>query len=175
MTWTCPPYTNYYTSTSKSQATFSWVISGTKGAYKISSTDNPFSISFRNAKLELQGEGTDQERYRFQIDQTKTVSPSTNLTSDNAAVECDFVGNLQAELYTRQAKEYPSDSDPEPTTSYTTWPYRVRIEQSAAGGQGVPSCYKTTPNGQHGDSITLDAEDRTTMCSCLYKNWRTPL
>ncbi|KAL1612608.1 hypothetical protein SLS60_000837 [Paraconiothyrium brasiliense] len=175
MTWTCAPYTTYYTSNSKSLATFNWAISGSKGAYKISSTDNPFSISFKNANLELLDEGKEQERYRFQIDQTKTVSPSTNLTSDNAAVECDFIGNLQGVLYTKMAKEYPSDQDPDPDTSHTTWPYAVRVEQTAAGGEGVPSCYKTTSSGQKGDSVSLEAEDATTMCSCLYKNWHTPM
>lgn len=159
---------------SKSQATFDWIISGSKGAYKISSTDNPFSISFKNADLKLLDEGKDNERYRFQIDQTKTVSPSTNLTSDNAVVECDFVGNLQGVMYTKMAKEYPSDQDPDARTSYTTWPYAVKVEQTAAGGDNVPNCYKTTSSGQHGESVRLDAEDKTTMCSCLYKNWRTP-
>ncbi|KAJ4358054.1 uncharacterized protein N0V89_002633 [Didymosphaeria variabile] len=175
MTWTCAPYTTYYTSNSKSLATFNWIISGSKGAYKISSTDNPFSLSFKNANLELLDEGKEQERYRFQIDQTKTVSPSTNLTSDNAAVECDFVGNLQGVMYTKMAKEYPSDQDPDPDTSHTTWPYAVRVEQTAAGGEGVPNCYKTTSSGQKGDTVSLEAEDATTMCSCLYKNWHTPM
>ncbi|KAL5431051.1 hypothetical protein PMIN07_009318 [Paraphaeosphaeria minitans] len=174
LTWTCAPYTDYYTSVSKSQATFNWIISGSKGAYKISSTNNPFGISFKNADLELLDEGKTQERFRFQIDQMKTVSPSTNLTSDNAPVECDFVGNLQGDMYTKMAKEYPSDQDPDPSTSYTTWPYAVRIEQTAAGGNNVPSCYKSTSSGQHGESVSLKAEDATTLCSCLYRNWHTP-
>ncbi|OAG07743.1 uncharacterized protein CC84DRAFT_1258774 [Paraphaeosphaeria sporulosa] len=175
LTWTCAPYTDYYTSVSKSQAIFNWIISGSKDAYKISSTDNPFSISFKNADLELLDEGKDNERFRFQIDQTKTVSPSTNLTSDNAAVECDFVGNLQGVMYTKMAKEYPSDQDPDASTTYTTWPYAVKVEQTAAGGNNVPSCYKTTSSGQHGESVSLEAEVETTMCSCLYKNWHTPM
>jgi hypothetical protein len=175
LTWTCPPYTTYYTSVSRSQATFNWVISGSKGAYKISSTDSIFSMSFKNADLQLLDEGKDSERYRFQIAQTKTVSPSTNLTSDNAAVECDFVGTLQGVMYTRMAKEYPSDQDPDPSTSYTTWPYAAKLEQTATGGEDVPSCYKTTSSGQHGESVSLEAEDATTMCSCLYRNWHTPM
>jgi hypothetical protein len=83
------------------------------------------------------------------------------------------VGTLQGVMYTKMAKEYPSDQDPDPSTSYTTWPYAAKLEQSAAGGKGVPSCYKTTSSGQHGDSISLEAVAATTLCSCLYKNWRT--
>lgn len=176
-TWTCYPYTDYYTSNSKSISTFDWNITGSSSSgYKISSTSNPFSLSFQNAPLELLDQGKDSERYRFQIASTKTVSPATNLTADNAAVDCDFVGNLQANLYTKMAKEYPSDQDPSGNPSYTTWPYAVKIEQSAPGGQGVPSCYKTTESGQHGDAVTgLAAQDASTLCSCLYKNWHTPM
>ncbi|KAF2681028.1 hypothetical protein K458DRAFT_85222 [Lentithecium fluviatile CBS 122367] len=173
-TWTCYPYTDYYTDVSKSQATFNWIISGSKGAYKISSTENPFSITFNNAGLELLDEGEDNERYKFQIQQTKEVSPSTGLTDDNAAVECDYSDtNLQASLYTKKAKAYPDDTTGDGNPSYTTWPFAVLIEQSTAGGQGVPSCYKTS-NGQKGDQISLDAQDATSLCSCLYKNWHTP-
>ena len=176
MTWTCYPYTDYYTSTSKALATFNWVISGSAGAYKISSTDNPFSISFTNAPLDLLDEGKDTERYRFLIAQTTTVTPATNLTADNAAVDCDFVGNLQGSLYTKMAKEYPSDREPSGDPSYDLWPYAVKIEQSAPGGKGVPNCYKTTKSGQHGESVTddLEPQDAGTLCSCLYKNWHTP-
>lgn len=176
LTWSCYPYTDYYTSNSKSVSTFNWVISGTKGAYKISSTENPFSISFKNANLELLNEGEDNERYRFLISTTKTVSPATNLTDDNASVDCDYTGNLQANLYTKMTKEYPSDQDPTGDPSYTPWPYAVKIEQSASGGQSVPNCYKTTSSGQHGDAVTegLEAQDRGSMCSCLYRNWYTP-
>ncbi|KAJ4292554.1 hypothetical protein N0V90_009217 [Kalmusia sp. IMI 367209] len=176
-TWTCYPYTTYYSDSSKAISTFNWVVSGSKGSYKISSTDNPFSITFKNADLELLDEGKSTERYRFQMLQTKTVSPSTNLTEDNASVDCDFANtNLHADLYTKMAKEYPSDQDPSGDPSHTTWPYAVRIEQLVAGGENVPSCYKTTSNGQHGAQVTagLDAQDQSTLCSCLYKNWHTP-
>lgn len=48
----------------------------------------------------------------------------------------------------------------------------VRVEQSVGGGPGVPSCRKVSG----GDEITegLETQDPSTLCSCLYKNWRTP-
>jgi hypothetical protein len=177
-TWTCYPYTDYNTDASKSLATFNWIISGSKGKYQISSTDNPFSISFKNADLELLDEGESTERYRFQLSETKTVSPSSALSDDNAAVECDFEGtSLQAYLYTKMARTYPNTSkgEPEGDSTYPAWPFAVRVEQAVGGGQGIPACYKLN-NGQHGDQITqgLDAQDPSGLCSCLYKNWRTP-
>ena len=152
MTWTCYPYTTYYDSPAKSLATFTWTISGSPSAYKVSSTSNPFSLSFKNAPLTLLDEGLFNERYRFQISTTKTVSPATNLTEDNAAVDCDFRGNLQANLYTKMGKEYPGDQDPSGDPSYPTWPFAMKIEESAPGGVGVPSCYKT--GGKDGQRVT---------------------
>jgi hypothetical protein len=101
------------------------VISGSKGAYKISSTPNPFAISFKNADLELLDEGKDTERYKFQLQQMKTVSPSTSLTDDGATVECDYSNtNLQASLFTKREKAYPDDTTMgSDTPSYTTWPF----------------------------------------------------
>jgi len=125
LTWTCYPYTDYYTDKSKSSATFNWAITGSKGAYKISSTSNPFAISFKNADLELLDEGKDTERYKFQLQQMKTVSPSTSLTDDGAAVQCDYSNtNLQASLYTKMDKAYPDDTTMGAgSPSYTTWPF----------------------------------------------------
>ena len=62
-TWTCYPYTIYNTSPSKSVATFNWVItSPSSGKYQISSTDNPFSIEFKNTDLDLLDQGKSTER-----------------------------------------------------------------------------------------------------------------
>ncbi|KAF2729411.1 hypothetical protein EJ04DRAFT_515961 [Polyplosphaeria fusca] len=178
-TWTCYPYTVYNDSPSKSLATFNWIItSSSGGSYQISSTDNPFSISFKNADMELLDEGQDTERYRVQMTQTKTVSPSEALTRDNAAVECAFDGtSLQASLYTKMAKGYPDTEHGDPTgnPSYSVWPFAVRVEQAVGGGEAIPSCYKLQ-NGQHGDQVTqgLEAQDAGNLCSCLYRNFRTP-
>jgi len=129
--------------------------------------------------MELLDQGQDSERYHFQLQQTKTVSPSTNLTEDNASAQCDFDNtSLQAFLYTKMAKGYPDtskgQSDGHP--AYPEWPYALRIEQAVGGGQDTPSCYKISNDGGHGDAITngLTAQDAGSLCSCLYKNWRTP-
>ncbi|KAF2661854.1 hypothetical protein K491DRAFT_332359 [Lophiostoma macrostomum CBS 122681] len=174
-TWTCYPYTDYNTSPSKSLATFNWIItSSSSGSYQISSTKNPFSISFTNADLALLDAGQDSERYHFQLENTKTVSPSTNLTDDGASVECEYDNtSLQAFLYTKMQKSYPDTAagDPGGDPAYPVWPWAVRVEQSVGGGQDVPACHKLS-----GEQVTegLDAQDASSLCSCLYKNWRTP-
>ena len=178
-TWTCYPYTIYNTDANKAMATFNWIIaSPSSGSYEISSTTNPFSISFSNAPLDLLDSGLDTERYRFQVTQTKTVSPSSALTSDNSAAECFYNGTtFQAYLYTKMAKSYPDTSLGEQSgnPSFPVWPFAVRVEQIIGGGQDVPNCYKLD-NGVIGERITdgLDPQDQGSLCSCLYKNWRTP-
>ncbi|KAF2258439.1 hypothetical protein CC78DRAFT_537752 [Lojkania enalia] len=179
LTWTCYPYTIYNDSPEKALATFNWIISSpSSGKYQISSTDNPFSISFKNQELELLDAGKDTERYHFQLSQTKTVRPSKSLAEDNAAAECEFKDtSLQAFLYTKMAKGYPDKSKGEPSgnPSYQEWPFAVRVEQAVAGAQNIPSCYKLN-NGVPGESITenITPQDPSQLCSCLYKNWRTP-
>ncbi|PVI03228.1 hypothetical protein DM02DRAFT_612450 [Periconia macrospinosa] len=176
-TWSCYPYTTYYTNVAKSAATFNWIISGSPNAYKISSTQNPFGISFKNADLALLDAGKDTERYRFQISQTKVVAPRSNITEDNAATSCDFDNtNLQAYLYTKMAKSWPDTDkgDPSGEPSFTTWPFAVRVEQAVGGGENVPSCHKQKDGQSQGDKIPLKAQDAGALCSCLYKNWHTP-
>jgi hypothetical protein len=196
-TWRCYPYTDWYTSPSNSSATFNWIISGSPGSYKISSTSNPFSITFKNAPLELLDAGKESERYKFQLQQLKSVSPTTSLTTDGAAVQCDYPNtNFQASLFTKKTKSYPDDTTMGAgSPSYTTWPFgksayssrlyldavadvvvlAVLIEQSTAGGQNVPSCYKMA-DGQEGAQLdALDAQPGGTLCSCLYKNWHAPV
>jgi hypothetical protein len=42
----------------------------------------------------------------------------------------------------------------------------VRVEQNVAGGKGVPACKSSS-----GDDATLEAQDASTLCACLYKNF----
>ncbi|KAF1998675.1 hypothetical protein P154DRAFT_577782 [Amniculicola lignicola CBS 123094] len=178
-TWTCYPYTIYNDDKGKSVATFNWIIaSPSAGKFTISSTDNPFSISFKNTALELLDAGQTTERYRFQMSQTKKVSPAASITDDDAAVECQYANtNLQAYLYTKMARSFPDTNIGEPSgdPSFPVWPFAVRVEQAVGGGENVPTCYKLN-NGQPGDRVTdgLQAQDQGSLCSCLYKNWRTP-
>ncbi|KAF1954617.1 hypothetical protein CC80DRAFT_517518 [Byssothecium circinans] len=172
--WTCSPYTTYYNDKQTSVATFHFIISGSADAYKVSTTgDNQFGISFRNAALTLLDKGKDTERYRFQIQTTKTVDPGGNMTG----TQCKFYNtNLQAVLYTKMARSWPDTKigDPDGNATNTEWPFAVRIEQSVSGGENVPVCYKKANGGQQGEQISLATQDGGTLCSCLYKNWHTP-
>jgi hypothetical protein len=125
-TWTCYPDIVYNTSPSKSVATFNWIISGKTGALKISSTKNPFSISFKNTDLKLLDEGLTTERYWFSLQTLKTVSPSSNITEDNSAVECDYIDStLSGWLYTKMGKGYPNEEKGDPTgdPTFDAWPF----------------------------------------------------
>lgn len=191
-TWTCHPYTEYNTDPVKAVATFNWVISSpSTGEYRISSTSSHFSLAFKNKELKLLDEGKDTERYRFQFSQTKTVTPTESLSDDGAETECGFANtSLQAYLYTKMERGYPDPEkgDPDGDPESPVWPYgmyyefelvnlmltlllAVRVEQAAGGGENVPSCRKS-----NGKQITegLVAQDAGALCSCLYKNWRTP-
>ncbi|KAF2091294.1 hypothetical protein K490DRAFT_62617 [Saccharata proteae CBS 121410] len=183
-TWSCWPYTIYNTDETKSMATFNWIITpgSTSDTYKISSTQNPLAISFSDADLTLVDAGKDSERYTFQITMDKKVIPTTALTDDDSSSACFFNSTtFTAYLYTQMAKNYPSSAEESGSTSttsssaYPDWPFAVRAEQTIAGGQDVPNCYKTT-NGQIGEQITqgLNATDPTSLCSCLYRNYLTP-
>jgi hypothetical protein len=177
-TWTCFPYTTFNTDASKALTTFNWVISaGSKsGTYQISSTNNPFAIDFQNSPLTIVDQGQDTERYHFQITMDKVVIPTVALTSDNAASKCFFNSTtFTGYLYTKMAKDYPTSVQTGVDAAYQLWPFGARAEQTVAGGANVPNCYKTI-DGNLGERITqnITAENPTTLCSCLYKNWRTP-
>jgi hypothetical protein len=177
-TWTCFPYTIYNSDASKALTTFNWIISGgaKSGTYQISSTNNPFAIDFQNSPLTMMDKGLDTERYHFQITMDKEVIPTVALTDDNAASKCFFNSTtFTGYLYTKRAKDYPTAAQTGVNAAYPLWPFAVRAEQTVAGGANVPNCYKTV-NGNIGDRITKNVTtgDPTTLCSCLYKNWRTP-
>lgn len=129
LTWTCYPDTIYNTDHVKSVATFNWIISSpSKGKFQISSDgDNSFGISFNNVDLELLDAGNDKERYRFQLSQTKKVTPAQSiLKDDNSKVECDFAStSLQAFLYTKMERSYPNTDKGEPNGNPKSpvWPF----------------------------------------------------
>ncbi|KAF2196126.1 hypothetical protein GQ43DRAFT_499736, partial [Delitschia confertaspora ATCC 74209] len=173
-TWSCFPYTIYNTSPSKSLTTFNWVISASSDntKYSISSTENPFDIIFEDVPLELLDQGKDTERYRFQTRLDKTVDP------DDEAMECSYSGTtFQGTLYTKMAKGYPEGENSK-DVSFPLWPFAVLIEQTMAGGEDTPTCYKLGDNGKVDKKQKikegLEAMDTTSLCSCLYKNWRPP-
>ena len=191
-TWLCYPYSTYNQSRANSGATFDWIINPSSGTpssganFTISSTNNPFSLTFSNVPLEMLDTGLSSERYRFQVPMDKVVVPTTPITSDGSISNCWYNGTtLQADLYTSMTKSYPPASSPSSTAAapgtassgagaaaFKPWPYAVQVEQVIAGGQNVPQCFEMD-NGNTGPRITtgLDPMAAGDLCSCLYKNW----
>lgn len=124
-TWTCAPYTNYYSDPQKALAVINWEITGTTGNYKISSKDtSDLYMAFQNAPLDLIDGGKDTERYRFQIRRTKTVNMTGTIGDTKGNFECDYgATNLQAYLYTKMARTYPDDTIRVSNAPNTVWPY----------------------------------------------------
>lgn len=189
-TWRCYPYQTYNESTTGAMTTFNWVIDPTaadlsgKGTsnttYIISSSDNPFALTFTNATLSLENAGSENEAYTFEVPMQKIVVPSSPLTADNAATEC-YYNNTQfsAKLYTKMAKTYPvqagsasGNPDPDPSAIFGEWPYAVEVQQFIDGGSGVPDCYKVV-NGVKGERISIGDTTIDDSCECLYMNYDT--
>jgi hypothetical protein len=124
-TWTCAPYTDYYSDPQKAIAVINWEITGSSGSYKISSKDSSdLYMTFQNAPLDLLDKGKDTERYRFQISRTKTVNMTGTIGDSKGTFECDYgATNLQAYLYTRMQRTYPDDTIVVPNTPNTVWPF----------------------------------------------------
>ena len=170
--------------------TFNWIISPTAAAlsgqdtgnnsYIISSSDNPFALTFTNATLSLQQAGQDDEAYTFDVPMQKIVVPSEPLTADNAATECYYNNTrFSAKLYTKMGKTYPvqagsasGNPDPDPSAIFGEWPYAVEVQQFIDGGSGVPDCYKVV-NGVLGERVSVGSETITDSCECLYMNFNT--
>jgi hypothetical protein len=170
--------------------TFNWIINPTANdlsgedtsntTYLISSSDNPFALTFINATLKLEEEGTDDEAYAFEVPMQKIVVPSSPLTADDAATEC-YYNNTQftAKMYTKRAKTYPvqqgsasGNPDPDPSAIFGEWPYAVEVQQFIDGGSGVPDCYKVA-NGIIGEKVNVGSETINDSCECLYMNYGT--
>lgn len=156
--------------------TFNWIITpgSLQNTYQISSSDNPFSISFSNVPLSLVDQGRDTEHYRFHTSLDKAVIPTVALTDDNASTECFFNGTtFLGYLYTKMARGYPSAGTAPSSVAYTQWPYAIRAEQTIGGGQNVPDCYRTRDRkiGDHIDGIA--AKSSGSLCSCTYRNFVT--
>lgn len=177
-TWTCFPYTIYNTDHSKALTTFNWIIKPASkvDTYSISSEPNPFAIEFANAPMKIVDKGGVNERYHFQVTLDKTVVPSAAISDDGAAATCIYNSTtFTGYMYTKRAKNYPNADTTAANMTYTPWPFAVRAEQTIAGGEDIPNCYRTT-DGQLGDQFgNTTAMDPTTLCSCLYRNYLTPI
>ncbi|KAL1795390.1 hypothetical protein ACET3X_007206 [Alternaria dauci] len=168
-TWSCPPNTNYYDDPQKSLTILNWDITGSSGSYKISSgaQDDTFDTTFQNEDLELLDAGQDTERYRFSISRSKTVNVTGSIGNRRGDFECDYgATNMNGYLYTKMEQTYPDQTIAVGRLENNAWPFAARIEQSVAGGQGIPACTSSS-----GEDARLRAQDASTLCSCLYKNW----
>ncbi|KAI9692124.1 MAG: hypothetical protein M1822_006354 [Bathelium mastoideum] len=193
-TWTCFPYTTYTSNPSTALTTFNWALSmngTTDNAREISALQDPFALNFASEPLALLDANLPTERYTLNITLPKQVSPSTALAGANGEVSTCFYNSttLQAELYMKMAS---SNNDSSSTggggnggsggedssgggaggASYPAWPFAVRVEQVATGGEGVPDCYEME-NGVVGQRITtgLESEGPASECSCVYQNF----
>ncbi|KAK5130184.1 hypothetical protein LTR08_002393 [Meristemomyces frigidus] len=179
-TWRCYPYsifnpTDASTNTS-SLATFNWIITNTSSIYAtnstpatpsqgihsnltISSTNNPFSITFTNLSLTYlnpTSSNASAARYTFTFQMSKSVIPDTAITTNNAAATCFYnQTSFTGTLYLAAPRTFPSADLAESTGigGYTPWPYALQITQSSPGGENAPACYETM-NGHVGARIT---------------------
>ncbi|KAL5119717.1 hypothetical protein ACEQ8H_002323 [Pleosporales sp. CAS-2024a] len=172
-TWSCPPTTTYYSDPQKALTAINWKISGKTGSYKISSVgqDATFGTVFQNEKLQLLDAGKATERYHFMISRSKSVNMTGSIGDMTGSFVCDYgATNIQGSLYTKMARTYPQNTIAVPNTGHAAWPYAVRVEQTVAGGENIPSCKKST--GEQVNSLAAQAP--STLCDCLYKNWTPP-
>lgn len=139
-TWTCAPYTDYYSDPQKAIAIINWEITGSSGSYKISSKDtSDLYMTFQNAPLDLLDKGLATERYRFQISRTKTVNMTGTIGNSKGTFECDYgATNLQAYLYTKMQRTYPDDTIAVPNTPNTVWPYGKHLHHSSHTFTNMP-------------------------------------
>ena len=196
-TWRCFPYSLYSPSTANAAlVTFNWLINATDTSptstsapgqsssppsYTISSSDNPFAITFNNVSLTLVDAGRPSERYTFALPLDKYVVPNAPITGDNTAAACWYnATRFEANLFTRMsagANDTASASGsappaPTPTNGWQAWPYAVNVTQRIAGGDNVPNCYQLT-NGVLGRPVTqgLAPKSASNICECGWKNF----
>lgn len=195
-TWRCYPYTVFDSSdpstVQSSQSTFDWIIRNDSALYAtntttspssvpanltISSTDNPFALSFTAQDLTYTYDSNDDSstgspKLTFSFTLPKVVVPTAALTSDNAATQCYFNNTVLSGTLHLAATAGNSLSNTTDTGSYDTWPYAAEIVQSSKGGQGTPECFEVV-NGEVGDRVVQGLEPRgeEDECRCEYRNY----
>lgn len=178
-TWRCYPYTTYNDSATGSLTTFNWIITSTDRSnanFLISSTDNPFALSFANASLTLVDSGSSSEAYTFTVPTLqKVVIPTEALTPDGMTDTCYFNNTVfTAKLYTKMPKTYPAAGTGASGIKEVDgqgWPYAMSAQQTISAGTGVPDCYKSV-DGADGDHVGLAALG-SGQCACAYQNYGT--
>lgn len=175
LTWSCFPYSTFNDSPIKALTTFNWVISAgsTSGTYQISSSSNPFAITFSNRPLKLMNQGKADELYTFQFQTQKEVLPSGSITDDGTTAKCVYSDTtFTGYLYTKQAKDYPTAATGNGNPAFQPWPFAIRAEQIAGAGDDSPTCYRYQ-NGNQGARIqgNFTVSDTQMLCDCIYRNW----
>jgi hypothetical protein len=170
-TWICSPNVIYNTNPTNALATFDFAITGSSGSYIIAPAGNSDAmngLTFSPAPLKIVNQGQDSENYHFQIIFNKVVSTSLG----GSMATCYYnAASFQGTLYTKTAKGYPLPGQSLPSPSNQEWPFAMRFEEDAGGGAGTPTCF-TSDSKNVTDGIFAQTEG--SLCSCLYKNWRTP-
>ncbi|KAI9885867.1 MAG: COP9 signalosome (CSN) subunit [Watsoniomyces obsoletus] len=178
--WTCFPFRTYRESSEISTITFNWIIetsSSSPSNYSITSSENPFAVSFQSVPLRLLDEGSPTERYVFQLETDKIVIPDGSIGNDPFRASCYYNGTtFDAALYTRRSKTDASASaapSPPPSpqaggAAFRPWPYAVQVVQSISGRPNVPTCYKLV-NGRQGEPLDVRI-GASGMCSCRYQD-----
>ena len=169
-------------------AIFNWIITDTSPTAKnfsISSTNNPFAVTFANTSLTLVDAGTDNERYTFK------ASSVPKITFPAANIKCYYnETTFSGDLYTKKPKTYPSGASassaaPAAATSaaggsgsgsgvaYADWGFAVDAQQSIGGGVDVPECYSWN-NGADGSRVEqgYSTQPMGSFCSCAYANYQ---
>lgn len=193
-TWRCYPYAIFDSSdpstSASSQSTFDWIIRNTSDVYAsnvtsptspegisanltISSTNNPFAITFTPQALSFYSSNSNatSSRLTFELTLPKVVVPTSAITPNNAVTQCFFNSTtLSGSIYLSAERDSVASSGN--IGSYEKWPYAVEIVQSSPSGQNTPECYEMV-NGGLGERVQdgLDPVAEGGECRCEYRNY----
>lgn len=202
-TWRCYPYSvldpSNPSTNSTSQSTFNWIIRNDSAIYAtkdtpstsssaggipanltLSSTNNPFALTFTNQSLTYHSSSdgnTFPPMLTFSFTLPKTVVPTSAIASDNAATQCFFnstilSGRIYLAASSSSSSQSPSADSTASSGNLEQWPYSVEVLQSSVGGEGTPDCYKTV-NGGLGERVAegLEPVAEGEECRCEYSNF----
>ena len=186
-TWTCFPYKTYDQSPTGALATFTWIITSadnnTPNEYLISTTPNPFALTFTNATLRMVDMGLESEALTFRAPMQKIVVPNEDISrdSDGAASRCLYDETVfEGRLFTGRAKTYPTqdvnatsggEQGEEGGDEFQPWPYGLEMGQTVSM---EPECFKMV-NEKMSERIGLVASGSGGggECECRYRNFGT--
>lgn len=171
-TYRCYPYSTFSEAPDSSMAVFDWVIEAIdrdSNNYQVSSTRNPFSIVFTNATLNLEGAGTEDERFDFSVPLNTTVIPNKLLHawSTKRAFVCYYSDVVfTASIYTKKVKSWPPATEDNQGQNPRRWPFAATMRQAVASAPNVPNCIDASKHPIGNFAVNEGAE-----CSCVYTNF----